>query len=78
MPMQGPEFLADEDFYSNCTQVRDNATGPDGTAHYELLIPEAVYRIYRSGQGGPEVAAEFTVRSGEARDLGEITVKIDK
>ncbi len=50
----------------------------DGRITFPVLIPAATYRFIdhtTSREAGPQLREEFTVKSGETLDLGEIRIE---
>ncbi|MBL8850925.1 MAG: carboxypeptidase regulatory-like domain-containing protein, partial [Planctomycetaceae bacterium] len=73
-------LMADEDYYSNITRIFswDNAPATPGEATFDLLIPGATYRVPNPNGGMLATSVDFTVESGETRDLGTIELEISK
>jgi len=57
---------------------RDLATGEDGRLTLPALIPGASYRVSTFHDGGYHIVKEFTARSGDTLDLGDLTVERNK
>lgn len=71
----GPGLSADEDFINNIDRHNyweGPRTDKDGRVTLPALIPGAIYHVARF-QNGWKLHKEFTVRSGETVDLGDIT-----
>ncbi|MCA9052932.1 MAG: hypothetical protein KDA75_03800 [Planctomycetaceae bacterium] len=70
------EVAADEDHNANVDRKNywdREPSGEDGVIELPALIPGATYRIYRPGEGFEDYL-DFTVESGEVRDLGDFVV----
>ncbi len=73
---QDTEFLADEDFVSNIDRTNhwDFVSDDKGQMTYPALIPGATYRFIDL-KNGQATITDFTVTSGETRDLGEFVIE---
>jgi hypothetical protein len=72
------ELVADTDFLANIDRVNHwdrPPTDKDGRTAFPALIPGATYRILHCVKGEPEIAKEFTVKSQQSLDLGEIVLE---
>jgi len=52
-------------------------TDEQGRCAFPALIPGASYRLYVYDKSGALIDKDFTVKSGETLDLGDIIVKQD-
>ena len=72
------ELAADEDFVANINRTEFYMRGPrtdqQGRVTLKELIPGATYRMYAYEDGENKILEQFTVESGETRDLGEFAV----
>ena len=77
------ELMADEDDLSQIDTVNYQAglaADTQGRLTLPVLIPGATYRVIDwtmvvRGENGPQVRKEFTVKSGETLDLGDILIE---
>jgi hypothetical protein len=75
-------LLADEDYLSEIDPInyqKDPVSAADGRIVFPALIPGATYRITDRSTArtpnGPQLRKEFTVKPGEALDLGDILIE---
>ena len=56
-------------------------TGPEtdseGSVTFSALVPGATYRLSTHEQGKPKILRQFTVKSGEKLELGDVTIDLD-
>ncbi|MFV0444687.1 MAG: carboxypeptidase-like regulatory domain-containing protein, partial [Planctomycetaceae bacterium] len=70
------KLAADEDLINNIDRTNhwdQPPSGKDGVIELPALIPGATYRMYRPVEGFNDYV-DFTVDSGEVRDLGDVVV----
>ncbi|MEX2140545.1 MAG: M56 family metallopeptidase [Pirellulales bacterium] len=66
---------ADSVFWDNIEPEKIPTTDADGRVTVDRLIPGATYRVSFIGKGiGVDEGYEFTVRSGETVDVGEVVI----
>jgi RNA polymerase sigma factor (sigma-70 family) len=74
-------LAADEDLVTRFDPIhyqKGLASDEKGALHLPALIPGATYRVYDNtmGQGGgPRLRKEFTVKTGETVDLGDVLIE---
>lgn len=79
--MRRGELAADSDHIANIDRTNywpGPKTDDQGHITFPALIPGATYRLIGSDESGLVVAKEFTVKSRETVDLGEIAIRHEK
>ncbi len=74
------KLAADADFVSNIDRTNywpGPKTDSQGRVTFPALIPGATYRLHKYQDGKPIVLKEFSVKSGEQLELGDVTILPD-
>jgi protocatechuate 3,4-dioxygenase beta subunit len=74
------KLAADADFVANVDRMNywpGPKTDEQGRVTFPALIPGATYRLETYKDGKPQVLEQFSVKSGESKDLGDVQLEVE-